>query len=1767
MGNGNNDSNTPPVDLYVEMTKRKDWFFECQLRRLYLESFRDVEENDPNAKFLLNLISKLDISSPPPGSQKKNATQVYLDSEQPVRTREEREQRFAFKDISTGSYGSWLDYGEAAKLAEKLAHLKALYEASEFGSSLDFILELNTYGREDPTIKNIKEDDNKDHDNLSHAISRAAICETKPWLIPEIFNNCGIAWKDLDKWIENGETFIGNYEYELNEVLGGDKSPAFSLEKQDDYRNWIKNILERSLNPRLPDGSKKPNLTIVEFMNPSNEPWLFNIKILTPTYQPLQDLSNYTHSDSVKYWIDACNSKLKEIYVNKSESDMGLCLVMRALYLYGTLDSKAFEGKDIRWRNRNKLLDNYSSSFFDFFDQQAQLIEVHPSTILEKDKWKDRIETVKTKLKILLQETGASPRSGSICFSPLAQEIIKQDILGYKFWLDEPYHAYDYHGEEQDKDKPKGINKARKDVGKGDLFAEMEYWSENHYIMFASSEYLAGQLWLEESFQPAKDFLNPEDKTSFGIHSGKERMERGKARVLKWLNNRLLFGWTEFNSSGYYREHLWALLNLVDFALDEEVRKKATIVTDLLLFDVARFLHKGSMGACGGRSQFPSKNCGWDNALGDVIEIMFGTRGVFINKDGESGCSFATSTYKVPDVLLQIAAFPPEKFFIDRSRVSIGFDEAPKYGIDYSKKSDQRDSLFEGFAPKRAKHAKFLSEVNSAITTTHSNYGAWQDDTIFWWSQSAYFNKEVVRNTFKCVETFKLDKCKAFGELKTWYERIAYFIKVKDVLGLALGALGNGLGFAVSAPLFFDDATSNTLEVASDDLSIFFEGSTRSRANIYTYRNRDVMLSSIQNFRTGQLNFQSNVNQSTISTGINVFTTSGFPGFSISDIPFAIGGALAGAFGVYTLGIGAAAGALLGGGIGVGVNRKLVDDSQLGDQGDGPGWWTGYWALPMVVQHESAAIIAYDFHWLQRRLTDVGSHVWFPKMGFDQTQKRRSSAYEDDNSFITDFSLDLKDIPNFGYGPRGYWLFGRKNHKSDSQNPDNDEEGYIGVFSNRSPDWQDKNSDFYSAQIKEMNEKKLEGIEDKISEINDSLNDLQGAQKNIKIEEIKQLFEEAKNHKHTWANPIPIDFFADKDWYAAGKNIWIIQMGNKKEYGSFENFKDKVSNAKVVVDDASNMGCAYHIPKPDGSTEVLSLKYKDEIKLDGNDFQADFYPRFENLFIRGGRVEWGQREYVIEYNGKSLMHDFSNLEQPLRAENDMPSVEEKNTVKGLVIYLKTEDEEMKIFTVATATVNVGCEAVAVDEVIAAGEVDTNNFHDAEWIFFDKPGLLTPDMTIEIKHPPSSDGEDEPEWKMSFSLKALLGNRRLYDCSVSFPGYHFQDERRSTDLIPFTVKVSRWRSWQMVEDTRFDFWQIASQPGWNFYYYNYFDLLAIDSSKRLWHRRSEACPGAGSEWKAVGTTGRSLLFNEPASLCSISTVPENLFLFAINNGELFNCSAFAGEDVSTKQWTKLKVETIPTTIFGLPVPNAAPVPVPLSSQTRIVAKVLPDWQVGVGLYLSGADHNFYSRAAWLPWDSGSWRQIATDSVFTPLVGAAFEVCGGHLFVLDDRRRLWSGAIDASDLKITPAWKQLSEDQTEINNFAVAYKGETFTILLNANQGEIRAAAFSAANNPVIWERVGAANNFLAFANAKLAWAVPREGHLDIFTTGADGKIYTTNWSEQQGWDHDHGWNVIDDEGHHFEGLESAPLVVLNRVSNQLEVLTISSDQQMWKTWWT
>ena len=154
---------------------------------------------------------------------------------------------------------------------------------------------------------------------------------------------------------------------------------------------------------------------------------------------------------------------------------------------------------------------------------------------------------------------------------------IKDTVLGFKYWMDQP----------------------------GD--DSMCYWSENHQLLFSTSEYLLGHYYQDEIF--TNDDL-----------TGQEHSDMGKERVLIWLEQRWLYGFTEFYSNTYYVEDIAPLANLIDFAPDEEVRVKAQIILDLLLYDLATQSFKGTFTTVSGRMYESGKKHPDGNSMRTVAE-------------------------------------------------------------------------------------------------------------------------------------------------------------------------------------------------------------------------------------------------------------------------------------------------------------------------------------------------------------------------------------------------------------------------------------------------------------------------------------------------------------------------------------------------------------------------------------------------------------------------------------------------------------------------------------------------------------------------------------------------------------------------------------------------------------------------------------------------------------------------------------------------------------------------------------------------------------------------------------------------------------------------------------------------------------------------------------------------------------------------------------------------------------------------------------------
>ena len=221
--------------------------------------------------------------------------------------------------------------------------------------------------------------------------------------------------------------------------------------------------------------------------------------------------------------------------------------------------------------------------------------------------------------------------------SPEFRERLHQTVLNFKYWPDEP-----------------GVD-------------SMCYWTENHHVIFSACEYLAGQLYPDELF------------ANSGM-SGRDKQARAKKRIEKWLELRFRTGFSEWLSNVYFDEDFPPLLNLLDFAEDEEIRRRARLVIDLMCFDMACNSYHGLFSCTHGRTYTKEKLNPYQESTTDTAKLLFGL-GSFANEDNMSAVLFALSpNYRLPEVIFDIATDTGREEWINRQRVSIRFDEAARWG-------------------------------------------------------------------------------------------------------------------------------------------------------------------------------------------------------------------------------------------------------------------------------------------------------------------------------------------------------------------------------------------------------------------------------------------------------------------------------------------------------------------------------------------------------------------------------------------------------------------------------------------------------------------------------------------------------------------------------------------------------------------------------------------------------------------------------------------------------------------------------------------------------------------------------------------------------------------------------------------------------------------------------------------------------------------------------------------------------------------------------
>ncbi len=220
----------------------------------------------------------------------------------------------------------------------------------------------------------------------------------------------------------------------------------------------------------------------------------------------------------------------------------------------------------------------------------------------------------------------------------------EQAVRDFKYWYTDPTPARKFNGEP--------------------VVDKMWYWTENHIMIFHVCEYLAGQLFPDQTFSVT------------GL-KGREHMARARPLILEWLAERSRWGFTEWHSDVYYNWDMQPLLALIEYSADRELAQLATMVLDLVMLDVALHLHKGNMGSTHGRSYIKDKPAAVLQNIYDGAKLLFDdSREPYSSFSGTNGVAFARAhNYALPWVIREIAR--DDSPLEDRQRMNLPIDEEP----------------------------------------------------------------------------------------------------------------------------------------------------------------------------------------------------------------------------------------------------------------------------------------------------------------------------------------------------------------------------------------------------------------------------------------------------------------------------------------------------------------------------------------------------------------------------------------------------------------------------------------------------------------------------------------------------------------------------------------------------------------------------------------------------------------------------------------------------------------------------------------------------------------------------------------------------------------------------------------------------------------------------------------------------------------------------------------------------------------------------------
>lgn len=361
------------------------------------------------------------------------------------------------------------------------------------------------------------------------------------------------------------------------------------------------------------------------------------------------------------------------------------------------------------------------------------------------------------------------------------KEKIKECLLSFKYWMDEPNEE------------------------------SLCIWSENHQLIYSTSEYIVGDMYPDEIFT--------NDGQKGIIHK-----KRAEKRIDIWMEHRFNYGFSEWNSSNYYPENISPMANFIHYTSDKERRNKMKIVMDMLWFDIASnsFVYKDKERKYHIFNGATARAYA-DNKINDIL---------------------GNSCKKYIDITVQ----PEETKYLEdgwndhlRSRFfcyRLMLEAKDENGKPYYQLPEIIKDIFNDNSEQVIKSS---SSLNISELKKENLIGQSDRQIMYQFGMEAFSNPEVVNNTLKYVR-----KNKMFSNEFLYYFKYANLSVVR---------------------LF------NLLPFLSKNLNLMPNGTALQRGNIYTYRNEYFSMSTAIKYCVGDFGAQQHIWGANINQYISLFTT------------------------------------------------------------------------------------------------------------------------------------------------------------------------------------------------------------------------------------------------------------------------------------------------------------------------------------------------------------------------------------------------------------------------------------------------------------------------------------------------------------------------------------------------------------------------------------------------------------------------------------------------------------------------------------------------------------------------------------------------------------------------------------------------------------------------------------------------------------------------------------------------------------------------------